>query len=119
MQRTLSGAFNSWKAVAGELRQHGHNLVLAVTRWQHSYMSSAFYTWLDWIEERHARCACLPLTCQCLVRHNTCLEALKGMLGLLWRTVAEKAVAVSGVWRQCCVSYNSRKWSVKDLHAVC
>ncbi len=55
MQRSMSAAFNSWRLVAQEMRQHGHNLVLAVTRWQHSYMSSAFYTWLDWIQERHAR----------------------------------------------------------------
>jgi len=57
MQRSLSAAFNSWRLVAQEMRQHGHNLVLAVTRWQHSYMSSAFYTWLDWIQERHSRYA--------------------------------------------------------------
>jgi len=55
MQRSLSAAFNSWRLVAREMRLHGHNLVLAVARWQHSYMSCAFYTWLDWIEERHAR----------------------------------------------------------------
>jgi len=59
MQRSLSAAFNSWRLVAQEMRQHGHNLVLAVTRWQHSYMSSAFCTWLDWIQERHARYASL------------------------------------------------------------
>ena len=57
MQRSLSAAFNSWRLVATEMRTHGHNLVLAVTRWQHSYMSSAFYTWLDWIQERYARYA--------------------------------------------------------------
>ena len=55
VQRSLSAAFNSWRHVAQEMRQHGHNLVLAVTRWQHSYMSAAFFTWLDWIEERYAK----------------------------------------------------------------
>ena len=59
MQRSMSAAFNSWRLVAQEMRQHGHNLVLAVTRWQHSYMSSAFYAWLDWIQERHYRYASL------------------------------------------------------------
>ena len=59
MQRSLSAAFNSWRLVAQEMRQHGHNLVLAVTRWQHSYMSSAFYTWLDWVQERRSRYASL------------------------------------------------------------
>ena len=55
MQRSLSSAFNSWRHVAHEMRHYGESMVLAVTRWQHSYMSSAFYTWLDWIEERQTR----------------------------------------------------------------
>ena len=57
VQRSLSTAFNSWRHVAQEMRQHGRNLVLAVTRWQHSYMSAAFYTWIDWLEQRHAKYA--------------------------------------------------------------
>ena len=55
MQRSLSSAFNSWRHVAHEMRHYGESMVLAVTRWQHSYMSSAFYTWLDWIGERQSR----------------------------------------------------------------
>lgn len=30
-------------------------MALAVTRWQHSYMSSAFYTWVDRMETKRAR----------------------------------------------------------------
>ena len=55
MQRSLSSAFNSWRLVAHDMRHRGDNLVLAVTRWQHSYMSSAFYTWIDWIQAKRER----------------------------------------------------------------
>ena len=74
MQRSLSSAFNSWRLVAHEMRQHGDNMVLAVTRWQHSYMSSAFYTWIDYIEERHDR---LPsrILLQLTLIPQACIEA--------------------------------------------
>lgn len=55
MQRSLSLAFNSWRGAASEMRQEGDNLVLAVTRWQHSYLSSAFNAWVDWLEDRRER----------------------------------------------------------------
>lgn len=55
MQRSLSLAFHSWQGAASEMREEGDNLVLAVTRWQHSYLSSAFNAWVDWLEDRRDR----------------------------------------------------------------
>lgn len=55
MQRSLGLAFNSWRSAAIQMQQHGANLVLAVTKWQQSHASSAFHTWLEWVDDRKAR----------------------------------------------------------------
>lgn len=70
-------AFNSWRYAASEMRQEGDNLVLAVTRWQQSYLSSAFNAWLAWVEDRRDRYANLHKLLQS--RHGLAWHARMGM----------------------------------------